>query len=84
MPNYKANIIEFFDDKFPQHAEQVRFLLGECPPGQTLPTIMEEEETRQLDTEDGEDNAESLPAHLDTTKSASRSPGVIDIQARSA
>lgn len=86
MPNYKANIIDFFDDNFPQHVEQVRFLLGECPPGQTLPTIMEEdeEETRQSDTEDGEAATDSLPAHMDTTKSASQSPGVIDIQARSA
>ena len=79
VPNWKASVIDFFDVNFPQHVTQVRFLLGVCPPGQTLPTIMEEEEEgRPSDTEDGEDATDGVTAHLDTTKEFCKSVSYSD------
>lgn len=84
LPDFKTCIIEWTDDHIPQHANQVRFLLSECPRGQSLPTIKEEDEedAAQSDTE-----SDDLSAHTaNISKSASESgkfPGVIDIQARS-
>ncbi len=37
-------LISWADENFPQHANQIRFLLNEMPRGQSLPTIIEEDE----------------------------------------
>ncbi len=37
-------LISWADENLPQHANQIRFLLNEMPRGQSLPTIIEEDE----------------------------------------
>ena len=37
-------LISWADEKLPQHANQIRFLLNDMPRGQSLPTIVEEDE----------------------------------------
>lgn len=37
-------LISWADDNLPQHANQIRFLLNELTRGQSLPTIIEEDE----------------------------------------
>ncbi len=37
-------LIFWADENLPQHANQIRFLMNEMPRGQSLPTIIEEDE----------------------------------------
>lgn len=90
--SWRTCIIDWTDVNIPQHANQMRYLLGELPRGQSLPTIAEEEETGQSEGEhvDDEDHEnDNLPAHLaNITKIASpnvkraNSSRPIDIGAR--
>ena len=90
--SWKTCIIDWADVNIPQHANQVRYLLGELPRGQSLPTIDEEEETGKLEEDDicnvGDMN-DNLPTHLATTMTSANPGGkcadsasAIDIGAR--
>lgn len=87
LPDLKACIVSWFDDHIPQHANQMRYLLGELPRGQSLPTIEEEDEEAL-----GNNNSAThhSTAHLadinsNTSKSVdgdSNSANVFDMHAR--
>lgn len=90
--SWKTCIIDWADVNFPQHANQMRYLLGELPRGQSLPTIDEEEETGESEAEgvgNVPDETDNLPTHLATTMKTAISGGecadsgtAIDISAR--
>ena len=66
---WKTCIIDWADVNIPRHANQVRYLLGEMPKGQSLPTIDEEEEIGEDGEEDvgnADDKNDNLPTHLAT------------------
>ena len=72
--SWKAGIIDWADVNIPRHANQVRYLMGELPRGQSLPTIDEEEETGEAGEElvgNADEANDNLPTHLAiTTKTA--------------
>ena len=90
--SWRTCIIDWTDANIPEHANQTRYLLGEPPRGQSLPTVAEEEETGQSEGEhvDDEDHEkDNLHAHLaNITKSVdpnvkhANSSSPIDISAR--
>ena len=68
--SWRTCIIDWADVNIPQHANQVRYLLGELPRGQSLPTIDEEEQSGEAGEEDvgnADDENDNLPTHLATT-----------------
>lgn len=43
-PDWRVCVICYIDDQLPERSKQIRYLLGEMPRGQSLPTIQEEED----------------------------------------
>ena len=94
--SWKTCIIDWADINIPQHANQVRYLLGELPRGQSLPTIDEEEGVGEAGEEDvgsADDENDNLPipltSQLTTTMKTANAEGkradsgsAIDISAR--
>ncbi|KAA6429288.1 MAG: hypothetical protein FRX49_00683 [Trebouxia sp. A1-2] len=56
-------LISWADENLPQHANQIRFLLNEMPRGQSLPTIVEEDEEGIGDDCSDDCHEGNTPAH---------------------